>query len=112
MKLDLCTDCKKRNDCAALCKEAEKYVNQDWIGQRETLMPNFDQYVDSRVDLKPWPELPEKSFLTKREKEVVSRLLDGKSRNKIAQELNITRENLKKIIQSIRRKRERKLPII
>jgi len=110
MKLDLCTDCEKRNDCTELCLKAEEYVNQDWVGQREILMANFDQYIDSHADLESWPESPEKSFLTKREKEVLSRLVDGKSREQITQDLDITTENLRDIIRRIRRKREKKLP--
>ena len=110
MKLDLCTDCEKRNDCTELCLKAEEYVNQDWVGQREILMANFDQYIDSHADLESWPESPEKSFLTKREKEVLSLLVDGKSRKQIMQDLGITQKNLQKIIDRMRKKRDKKLP--
>lgn len=33
--MSLCTQCPKRATCTSLCEEAEKYVNQDYVAQRE-----------------------------------------------------------------------------
>ena len=45
-----CPDCRRYSNCAALCKRAEKFVNQDHISQRELLVGVA--YYQERV----WPE--------------------------------------------------------
>ncbi len=37
---DLCSSCEKREYCTELCKEAEEYVNQDYVPQREYVSPS------------------------------------------------------------------------
>ena len=38
---NMCSNCDKKDNCVELCKEAEKYVNQDYIGQ--------DEYISSGI---------------------------------------------------------------
>jgi len=101
---ELCTSCPHRDYCSSLCPEAELYVKQDEAPQNELTIgvPTYGR----------WPDSKEKALFTKREKEVLSRLIDGKSREEIVQELDITLENLRDIIRRIRRKREKIIPKI
>lgn len=94
----LCDDCNKRNLCNSLCPEAELYVNQDHIPQRE--MPiGLPKYS------KPSIEQVSNILLTKREKEIVTLLGSGLSRADVCQLLKISRESLRKHIQRINKKR-------
>ena len=98
---DLCTNCTKRNLCSSLCPEAEMYASQDEVKLRE-LTVGAPEYGSLE-----WPEPIEKPLFTKREQQVISRLLDGKSREEIALDLGITRDNVRNIIQRIRKKRNK-----
>ena len=96
--MSLCYECDKRDLCTSLCPEAEAYVNQDEVSQREL---NIASPSGGK-----WPEPIEKSLLTKRELQVIRALADGKDINKIATELKTNRENIKKIIGRMRKKNE------
>lgn len=94
--IDLCTECTKRAFCSTLCPEAELYVKQDEISQRELTIGD--------IRYGRWPESPEKSIFTKTERKVIASLLDGKTRVEIVKGLGITRHSLKLHIQNIRKK--------
>jgi DNA-binding NarL/FixJ family response regulator len=92
----LCTDCPKRPLCSSLCPEAELYVKQDEVEQRELNL--------GLIRHGKWPENRDKSLFTRMEKKILSLLSDGQTREQIAQELEITREALKKHIKRLRLK--------
>ena len=49
--MSLCTQCPKRATCTSLCEEAEKYVNQDYRYQRESLYPPIRNREDACFNL-------------------------------------------------------------
>jgi DNA-binding NarL/FixJ family response regulator len=102
--VDLCTECTKRALCSTLCPEAELYVKQDEVSQRELTIGD--------IRYGRWPESPEKSIFTEKERQVIPLLLDGKTRKQIGKLLDMTRETLRKHIENIRRKREGNKPLI
>lgn len=95
----MCIDCPHKQYCSTLCPEAELYVKQDEVSQQELTIgtPTYGR----------WPEGREKSLFSKRERQILSRLLEGKTRAQISQELDITRESLKKILQRLTKKRDK-----
>jgi len=98
----LCTECPNRSLCNTLCPEAELYVKQDEIAQRELTIgiPRHGK----------WPETSEKSLFTKTEKRIIDALVEGKTRKQIAQELGITRKNLRDLIYLLRKKHREETP--
>ncbi len=103
MNIDLCTNCKKRNDCKELCLKAEEYVNQDYVPLRERLLlQSTDNMPD---DTERWFNIPEKSILTKREYQLLHALIEGKTRTEAAQLLGITKETVRSMLRNIRKKR-------
>ena len=97
--IGLCTDCPHREICSDLCPEAELYAKQDEVPQRELT-------VGTPWHGK-WPDPREKSLFTKRERQVLTRLIDGKNREEIAAELNTPLKNISNIISRIRKKKAR-----
>ena len=83
----LCAECEKREYCSELCPEAELYVKQDTVPQREqpTGFPGF----------KKLPELKANTHLTRMEKEILTLLGRGLRRSDVCQLLNITPLNLR-----------------
>jgi len=59
MKNNLCRECGKRALCSSLCPEAELYVNQDCVGQRELTigLPKRGQLPNRLANIKPKPHL-------------------------------------------------------
>ena len=100
---ELCQTCPHKQFCSNLCPEAEAYASQDEVEQTELNigLPRYGK----------WPETVEKPLLSKRERDVLSRLAEGKSRNQIAQELGITRENVRQIIRRTKKIVTRKHPL-
>ena len=97
-----CTNCPHRQFCNTLCPEAELYVKQDEVRQKELTIgiPAYGK----------WPNGRSKPLFTKREVEVVALLLRGLSRDKMCQILNINRKNLQKIVERINRKSDKIIP--
>jgi 16S rRNA C967 or C1407 C5-methylase (RsmB/RsmF family) len=47
----LCETCPKRATCTKLCPAAERYVNQDYRGQRESTYPSVNDRANSGQNL-------------------------------------------------------------
>jgi DNA-binding NarL/FixJ family response regulator len=100
--VDLCNECTKKSLCNELCPEAEAYVNQDVINQKELNiglptyknLPTDLHYKTRRKLLNNFDKLP-------RKEQVVTLLESGMSRGEIAQLLGITRKNLRLIVHRI-----------
>ncbi len=93
---ELCIECPHRQFCSDLCPEAEMYASQDAVPQRELTigLPRWGK----------WPEPTEKSKFTRTEKRILQLLASGKSRKKIAEALDFTRNTLEKHISNIKKK--------
>ena len=94
----LCQDCPDRNSCLKLCSEAEAYVGQDDIYQRELTIPNIKYNNFSHFE--PIPNV----HLSKREKQILTLLGMGLDRRDISKLLKISRDNLRDIIRRIKKK--------
>jgi hypothetical protein len=102
--VDFCKECAKRSLCAELCPEAEAYVNQDFVKQKE-LTIGLPTYKNLPTDLhyKTKRKLLNNFDKLSRKEQVVTLLNSGMSRKEIAQTLEITRENVRKLIQRYRK---------
>ncbi len=100
----LCQECPNKSLCKCLCPEAEAYVNQDSVSQREL---NISTPFSGL-----WPNYTEKSIFTPTERKILHALLDGNTRDQIAKLLGITRESLRKHIQNLRKKHNQEIPSI
>jgi DNA-binding NarL/FixJ family response regulator len=94
--IGLCTDCPHKQYCNSLCPEAELYVKQDVVEQKEKTI-GLPQYGK-------WPEPIEKSVFTRQERAVLNLLAQGRTREEIAKKLEITRKHLKEVIRHLRKK--------
>lgn len=94
----LCQECSKRSICSSLCPEAELYVSQDEVRQRE-LPVGLPHYSAGRMPT------PRKVKLSKRERQIVTLQIDGKTNQEMSQSLNITLKNIHNIVSRIKRKR-------
>ncbi len=92
----LCQDCSKKPTCTELCPEAEEYVSQDHVSQRELTIG-----LPRRGEL---PDLVSNTHLTKKEKEIVTLLGRGLNRSDICQLLDISRVALRNAIKRMRKK--------
>ena len=54
----LCQECKKRDDCVALCAKAEKYSYQDWVYNREVYASEDTlDWIHLHISRHTWPEM-------------------------------------------------------
>ena len=92
----LCQECSEKPTCTELCPEAEAYVNQDHVSQRELTigLPRQGKL----------PDLVSNTHLTKKEKEIVTLLGKGLNRSDICQVLDISRVALRNSIKRMRKK--------
>jgi len=89
--------CPTRDNCTALCDEAEAWANQDYVGQREKTI-GITQAKENSVEM--WSNV----FLTKTEREIVTLLGRGLNRRDVCQILNMTRDCLRNHIKRMRKK--------
>jgi DNA-binding CsgD family transcriptional regulator len=107
---DLCQGCDKREFCSCLCPEAELYVNEEYVPQREGnygLKPPEDLRSKKRFELlgKDINKEPKKTIkFSPTEKKVVSLLAEGKKYKEISEELNITYHSVETFVYKIRKK--------
>ncbi|KKL56481.1 hypothetical protein LCGC14_2244990 [marine sediment metagenome] len=92
----LCQDCSKKPTCVELCPEAEAYVSQDHVSQRELAIG-----LPRKGKL---PDLVSNTHLTKKEKEIVTLLGRGLNRADICQLLDMSRDALRTMIKKTRKK--------
>jgi len=98
--LDFCTTCIKRTYCTSLCPEAEMYAGQDWVYLQE--LPIGDaSYTNEDIVEKLQSTITSKFRQWPRKKQVLTLLEKEVSRKVICQVLNITRENLRYIINKL-----------
>ena len=93
-----CKNCPNRQICKVLCREAELYVSQDEVRQRELLvgLPHYSTGVMT---------MTRRVGLSKRERQIVVLLVEGRSYSEISQILNITRHYVRNIVSRIKAKR-------
>ena len=105
MYKNFCLKCKLRDSCTQLCKEAEDYINQDYVGRREGYFLEGDvSEVFENIPPQDWPELKENTHLTPREREILTLLGRGLNRADVCQVLKITRHTLREHIKNFRKK--------
>jgi len=82
--------------CSSLCPEAELYVKQDYVGQREKPigLPRH----------RPFPNIVREAKLTKLEVKILTLFLEGKNRKQVCKVLNISRHSLRVHLTNIRKK--------
>ena len=103
--MGLCSDCDKREMCVGLCPEAEVYVSQDNVEWKET--PRI--YTDpDRNELRVFYEDTGRDYpaLSKTEKAILSHLAQRKSMRQIALELELSYDNVRKVLSNIKKKCE------
>ena len=95
--MTICTECDKRSTCQELCPEAEEYVNQDYVDQKEiqTSVDMLDMLPNLRM-------FRSKKEYTPRELKVLILQLhsDGMSQLEIAYHLPCTHQYASKVILS------------
>lgn len=84
----LCQECPQKNLCSSLCPEAELYAKQVEVPQKEKTI--------GLVRYGKFPDPMKK--LSKREKQIVTLLANGRTRKEICQLLEISTQNLRMII--------------
>jgi DNA-binding NarL/FixJ family response regulator len=105
---DMCNHCTKRSICRSLCPEAEAYANQDQVEWEETprmyTLDNGEKVRVFRVSSREDLDDEENQSFTPTEKKVLHLLGEGNTRDEIAQQLDISRDNLRKVISNLRKK--------
>ena len=91
-----CNDCKDRDTCLELCPEIEKIASQDYLGSNE-LPIGLPRHGT-------WPDMVEQTYLTTREREIVTLLGKGLLREDISELLDMSRVTLRKHMSRIRKK--------
>jgi uncharacterized protein YoaH (UPF0181 family) len=91
-----CQDCPDRNSCLKLCRKAEAYVNQDYVGLRELPigLPMYGEFPE------PISNIP----MTKMEKKIVTLMGQGLSRGEACKLLKISRHALRECLFRLRKK--------
>ena len=96
----LCQDCSKKPTCTELCPEAEEYVSQDHVSQRELTIG-----IPRQGKL---PDLVSNTHLTKKEKEIIRLLSLGLNNNDICEVLDIKENALYQHLFKLRNKAVKK----
>jgi len=94
----LCQKCKKKDTCRKLCSEAEKYVNQDYTTQKESILKN--NIIDFRYPTgRPFPDLSTRS----NEENIIAMFFNGGiKQSEVAQTLDVSRQFVNKIVKKYR----------
>ena len=95
--MSICSECPHRQYCFVLCPEAELFVKQDEVPQRE-LTIGIPRYGGFAMDLR------KREKLTKRERLLLNLLIEGNSFGESAQAMNITNNTVKVMVHNIRNK--------
>lgn len=97
----LCQDCTKRNTCTELCKEAEEYANQDYVGRQESYLTEGD--VSEVFENEPAREWPES---TKSTKEIIFSMYfeDRLKQAQIAEKLNVSKQYVSSVVREAKAK--------
>jgi len=92
----LCNECPKRAVCSSLCPEAELYASQDEVAQRELPvgLPKYSVKIQWGVSI----------HLTKMEREILTLLARGLSREDICKTLDISRNTLRVHLRNAKKK--------
>lgn len=106
--MELCSTCDKRNSCEKLCKEAEKYVNQDYVPQTE--------FIINSKSIQPIENLYDNDAIWNRvniEKRKLKRLImqmldDGKSTSEISYHLPCSTSYVRRIKRKWEKSKKRK----
>lgn len=112
--MSLCRECNNRSTCRTLCPEASVYISKDWVHLRELtvgLDPKQIKAIDSMLE----EELSKVTEIFKqlpRERQVETLLARGLDRAKIAKVLEITRKNVRNIINRINKKRPKNTKVV
>lgn len=107
--MSICTECKKRNSCTELCEKAEEHANQDYVDWGATPTTYQDPSSEELRVFDPVKGI-DKPYLSKREKAVLSRLGSGMTRHEIAEDLSLSRVNLRAICSRLRKKALQLIP--
>jgi len=93
---DFCNTCPSRSFCQSICPELEMHLKELEVPQRELLIhtPRYGKFPTPRKRIK----------LTKKERQIVTFLAEGKNYAEISQAINITKDNVRKIVQRMRQK--------
>jgi hypothetical protein len=93
---NMCAKCEKVLTCKKLCKEAEKYVDQDNVKQQE-FMPPGDDFESS--DTTPWGFIFHSDCNVKKLNDIVINLKkDGKSNSEIAYHVPYSKRHIRRLI--------------
>ena len=94
--MSLCSRCKSRGFCSSLCPEAEIYVRQDQVTQKEVTIgiPKYGKVQ----------EIFGTQNLSLRERQVLTFCVMGFNRKEIAETLNISRHSVRNHIYNMKPK--------
>ena len=84
--MSICTKCPDRATCMSLCEKAEEYVNQDYASQKE---------ITIGIPLPRELDIHSSVYFTKTEREIVTLLGKGLTREDVCQVLDISRGALR-----------------
>jgi DNA-binding NarL/FixJ family response regulator len=92
----LCQECESRNICQSPCPELELHLKEIEVPQRELTIgqPHYSRKFEWTSNV----------HLTKTEKEIVTLLGRGLSRDDVCKVLNITRGNLRIVLSRLKKK--------
>ena len=104
---EMCKKCVKKKECVKLCKEAEEYVNQDYI-EREEMLANFNiENLEEKIDpdnFDPFDDNLSNRILKSRHKYTVIFLhQDGKSADEISYQVPYSLSQIYRIIQKYKK---------
>ncbi len=91
----LCQVCKQYRTCKRICELIEAYVNQDYMPLKELAIP---YPIESTF------EYSSSTYLTKKEKQILTLLGSGLDRREIAEVLKTKRETIRTHIYNIKKK--------
>ena len=121
VKLNYCNDCSDRSVCKVLCSTAEKYINQDYVPQREKTiseLTNNNYEYSQMLDNTTIPWNTDNNYTYEQYKEICNmwKLTDkqaiilykhmclGNSNVRTANELGVSRQYIYKVLNVISNK--------
>ena len=102
----LCNTCASRNSCATICNKCENYIDQDYVELKETPLANIE--FAKHGDLSEWANnLVPNVHLTPTEKQILTLIGLGLTRDEVAQVLDITLLNVRVHLHNVKKKQEK-----
>ena len=102
---NMCSNCDKKDNCIELCKEAEKYVNQDYVGGSPDVMDVENINVSDEDNI--WSYTKYNYTQEELERLIIQLYKDGMSSYEISYHVPFSSRHIRRLVKAYEMKSKR-----